>query len=349
MSDNAILTPVRDAHRFDERALDRYLRAHVDGYAGGLSVRQFEGGQSNPTFVLASGDAEYVLRKQPPGQLLPSAHQVDREYRVMHALRDTDVPVPRMYALCEDASVIGTKFYVMERVRGRVFTDLLLPGLTNPQRRAVYRDLTRVLAALHSVDPAKVGLADFGRPGNYYERQISRWSKQYIASKTEDIDAMERLMAWLPAHIPQSDETVVVHGDYRLGNVLLHPTEPKIAAVLDWELSTLGHPLADLGYVCMDYHADSYTTAGLARPDLADFGIPSEAEFLADYCAFAGRAPIANWDFYVIYNLFRSAGIIQGVYKRGLDGNASSATAIGFKDACRMRAERAWKLVEGSS
>ena len=346
MSDAAVLTPVREAHRFDESALDRYLRAHVAGYEGRLVVRQFEGGQSNPTFVLTSGASEYVLRKQPPGHLLPSAHQVDREYRVMHALRDTDVPVPRMYALCEDTSVIGTKFYVMERVHGRVFTDLLLPGLTNPQRRAVYRDLTRVLAALHSVDPGKVGLADFGRPGNYYERQISRWSKQYLASKTEEIDAMDRLMAWLPAHIPQSDETVVVHGDYRLGNVLLHPTEPRIAAVLDWELSTLGHPLADLGYVCMDYHADSYTSAGLARPDLADFGIPSEAEFLADYCAFAGRAPIANWDFYVIYNLFRSAGIIQGVYKRGLDGNASSATAIGFKDACRMRAERAWKLVE---
>jgi len=346
MSDTATLTPVREAHRFDEDALDRYLRQHVDGYAGGLTVRQFEGGQSNPTFVLESRGREYVLRKQPPGHLLPSAHQVDREYRVMHALRDTDVPVPRMYALCEDTSVIGTKFYVMERVHGRVFTDLLLPGLTNPQRREVYRDLTRVLAALHTVDPAAVGLADFGRPGNYYERQISRWSKQYVASKTEEIDAMEKLMAWLPAHIPPSGETVVVHGDYRLGNVLLHPTEPKIAAVLDWELSTLGHPLADLGYVCMDYHADSYTTAGLARADLADFGIPSEREFLADYCAFAGRAPIERWDFYVIYNLFRSAGIIQGVYKRGLDGNASSATAIGFKDACRMRAERAWTLVE---
>ncbi len=346
MTDSPQLTAVRDAHRFDERALDTYLNQHVEGYEGGLTVRQFEGGQSNPTFALRAGSREYVLRKQPPGELLPSAHQVDREYRVMHALHDSDVPVPNMYALCEDVSVIGTKFYVMEKVEGRVFTDLLLPSLNNAERRAVYRDLARVLAALHTVDHRAVGLEDFGRPGNYYTRQISRWSKQYVASRTEPIDAMDRLMEWLPEHTPQVDETVVVHGDYRLGNVLIHPTEPRIAAVLDWELSTLGHPLADLGYVCMDYHADSYTTAGLARSDLHEFGIPSEREFISDYCRFAGRGEIENWNFYVIYNLFRSAAIIQGVYKRGLDGNASSDTAIQFKEACRMRAERAWSLVE---
>jgi len=346
MTDAPQLTAVRDAHRFDERALDRYLAAHVAGYEGGLQVRQFEGGQSNPTFALRAGSREYVLRKQPPGELLPSAHQVDREHRVMHALRDSDVPVPKMYALCEDTSVIGTKFYVMEKVEGRVFTDLLLPSMNNAERRAVYRDLARVLGALHTVDYRAVGLENFGRPGNYYTRQITRWSKQYVASQTEPIAAMDNLMKWLPEHTPQADETVVVHGDYRLGNVLIHPTEPRIAAVLDWELSTLGHPLADLGYVCMDYHSDSYTTAGLARPDLATFGVPSEKEFIADYCRFAGRGKIENWNFYVVYNLFRSAAIIQGVYKRGLDGNASSATAIGFKDACRMRSERAWALVE---
>jgi aminoglycoside phosphotransferase (APT) family kinase protein len=251
-----------------------------------------------------------------------------------------------MYALCEDPAVIGTKFYVMEKVAGRVFTDLLLPSMNNTERRAVYKDLARVLAALHCVDYKAVGLESFGKPGNYYTRQISRWSKQYVASQTEQLPAMDKLMEWLPAHTPDVDETVIVHGDYRLGNMLIHPTQPRIAAVLDWELSTLGHPLADLGYVCMDYHADSYTTAGLARPDLADFGVPSEAEFTGDYCTFAGRGAIENWDFYVIYNLFRSAAIIQGVYKRGLDGNASSDTAIGFKDACRMRAERAWGLVE---
>ena len=239
-------------------------------------MRQFEGGQSNPTFALKAGSREYVLRKQPPGELLPSAHQVDREYRVMHALRDSDVPVPKMYALCEDTSVIGTKFYVMEKVAGRVFTDLLLPSMNNDERRAVYKDLARVLAALHTVDHRAVGLESFGKPGNYYSRQISRWSKQYVASQTEALPAMDKLMQWLPEHTPQADETVIVHGDYRMGNVLIHPTEPRIAAVLDWELSTLGHPLADLGYVCMDYHSDSYTTAGLARPDLASFGIPSE-------------------------------------------------------------------------
>ena len=346
MSDMPTLTPVREAHRFDESALDVYLAAHVDSYEGGLIVRQFEGGQSNPTFALRAGSREYVLRKQPPGALLPSAHQVDREYRVMHALRDSDVPVPKMYALCEDTSVIGTKFYVMEKVAGRVFTDLLLPSMNNAERRAVYEDLTRVLAALHTVDYHAVGLESFGKPGNYYTRQISRWSKQYIASQTESLAAMDKLMQWLPQHTPDVDETVIVHGDYRMGNMLIHPTQPRIAAVLDWELSTLGHPLADLGYVCMDYHSDSYTTAGLARPDLADFGVPSEREFIADYNKFAGRAGIENWNFFVIYNLFRSAAIIQGVYKRGLDGNASSDTAILFKDACRMRAERAWGLVE---
>jgi aminoglycoside phosphotransferase (APT) family kinase protein len=203
-----------------------------------------------------------------------------------------------------------------------------------------------VLAALHCVDYRAVGLESFGKPGNYYTRQISRWSKQYLASQTEPLPAMDNLMKWLPEHTPDADETVIVHGDYRMGNVLIHPTQPRIAAVLDWELSTLGHPLADLGYVCMDYHSDSYTTAGLARPDLADFGIPSEREFIADYCTFAGRGAIENWNFYVVYNLFRSAAIIQGVYKRGLDGNASSDTAIGFKDACRMRSDRAWALVE---
>ncbi len=346
MTDQPLLTPVREAHRFDERALDVYLAEHVEGYERGLTVRQFEGGQSNPTFALKAGSREYVLRKQPPGELLPSAHQVDREYRVMHALRDSDVPVPKMYVLCEDTSVIGTKFYVMEKVAGRVFTDLLLPTMNDSERRAVYKDLARVLAALHTVDHHAVGLETFGKPGNYYSRQISRWSKQYVASQTEALPAMDNLMRWLPQHTPQADETVIVHGDYRMGNVLIHPTEPRIAAVLDWELSTLGHPLADLGYVCMDYHSDSYTTAGLARPDLASFGIPSEREFIDDYCRFAKRGAIENWKFYVVYNLFRSAAIIQGVYKRGLDGNASSETAIGFKDACRMRSDRAWALVE---
>jgi aminoglycoside phosphotransferase (APT) family kinase protein len=346
MSDTPELTAVREAHRFDEQALFDYLVAHVEGFEAPVGIRQFEGGQSNPTFLLEAESGEYVIRKQPPGDLLPSAHQVDREHRVMDALRDSDVPVPRMFASCEDPSVIGTKFYVMEKVEGRVFTDLLLPTLSAPERGAIYQDLARVLAALHCVDPIAVGLEAFGRPGNYYARQISRWSKQYLASKTEELPEMDQLMSWLPAHIPDSDESVIVHGDYRLGNMLIHPSEPRIAAVLDWELSTLGHPLADLGYVCMDYHADSYYSEGLNRPDLDDLGIPSEAQMLDDYCRFAGHAQVDNWSFYVIYNLFRAAGIIQGVYKRGLDGNAASDSALLFKDACRIRAERAWALVE---
>lgn len=346
MSDGVVLIAVRDAHRFDEQALETYLERSVAGFRGPLTVRQFEGGQSNPTFRLETPTAQYVLRKQPPGTLLPSAHQVDREYRVMSALADTDVPVPRMLAMCEDTDVIGTKFYVMEFVEGRVLPDVLLPSFSSEERRAVYADLARVLAALHQVDPEAVGLESFGRPGNYYARQISRWSKQYVASQTEPIEAMDRLMEWLPANIPPSDETVVVHGDYRLGNVLIHPEEPRIVGVLDWELSTLGHPLADLGYICMDYHVPGYSGDGLLSPNLADLGIPSEKEFVDAYCRATRRGPIENWSYYVTYNLFRSAAIIQGVYKRGLDGNASSQTALLFADACRARSERAWALVE---
>ena len=349
MSDIPEVTPVRPAHRFDERALASYLRTELPDFpAGGrLEVRQFEGGQSNPTFLLEAGDREFVLRKQPPGELLPSAHQVDREYRVMKALGATAVPVPRMYLLCEDPEVIGTKFYVMEKVDGRVFANPLMPEAPPAERDAVYRHLAEVLAALHAVAPASVGLETFGRPGNYYERQISRWSKQYVASRTEDIPEMDALMEWLPRHIPTAAETVVVHGDYRLGNAIVHPTEPRIVAILDWELSTLGHPLADLGYVCQTYHADEDDQHGLNRPNLRELGIPTEEEFVARYCEMAQRGAIENWHFYLVYNLFRSAAIIQGVYKRGLDGNASSDTALGFEGYCRVRAQRAWRLASG--
>jgi len=339
------LTAVRDAHRFDETALLSYLTDHVEGFAGPLTVKQFEGGQSNPTFQLITPKQTYVMRKQPPGDLLPSAHQVDREYRVMHALWNTAVPVPKMYCLCEDPSVIGTKFYVMEMVEGRLFTETTLPTLSPAERRAIYLDLARVMALLHSVDVDAVGLRDFGRPGNYYERQIGRWSKQYQASKTEQLDDMDTLMAWLPDNIPADASTVVVHGDYRLGNVLIHPTEPKIVAVLDWELSTLGDGLADLGYLCQEYHGESYEDAGLMNVDFAATGIPTEEEFIAEYCRHAGRSGIDNWHFYLIYNMFRSAAIIQGVYKRGLDGNASSEKALEYKDHCRTRSARAMALL----
>lgn len=349
MSDIPVLTPVRPAHRFDESALERYLRAELPDFPARepLLVRQFEGGQSNPTFLLEVGADEYVLRKQPPGELLPSAHQVDREYRVMKALETTVVPVPRMHLLCEDPRVIGTKFYLMENVEGRVYANPLMPEAAPAERTAVYRHLADVLAALHAVVPEEVGLGSFGRAGNYYERQISRWSKQYVASRTEDIAEMDALMEWLPRHIPSADETVVVHGDYRLGNAIVHPTEPRIVAVLDWELSTRGHPLADLGYVCQTYYADEGDQHGLNRPNLHELGIPTEEEFVARYCEMAGRGAIENWHFYLVYNLFRSAAIIQGVYKRGLDGNASSDTALGFEGYCRVRAERAWRLASG--
>jgi aminoglycoside phosphotransferase (APT) family kinase protein len=253
-----------------------------------------------------------------------------------------------MFCLCEDPEVIGTKFYVMEMVEGRLFTETRIPSVSNEDRRAIYLDLARVMALLHAVDPAAVGLETFGRPGNYYERQIGRWSKQYLASQTEDLPDMYKLMEWLPNNIPAEAGSVIVHGDYRLGNVLIHPTEPKIVAVLDWELSTLGDGLADLGYLCQDYHGDAYDDEGLAGADFAALNLPTEAEFLAEYCKHAGRDGIENWHFYLIYNMFRSAGIIQGVYKRGLDGNASSEKALEYADAARMRSARGWALVEES-
>ena len=345
MSDVEI-TEVRAAHVFDEAALEAYLQEHVADFMGPLTVRQFEGGQSNPTFQLITPSKTYVMRKQPPGELLPSAHQVDREYRVMDALWNTAVPVPKMYCLCEDNSVIGTKFYVMEMIEGRLFTETRLPMLSKEERTAIYLDLARVLAALHSTDPKDVGLSEFGRPGNYYERQIGRWTKQYLASQTDDLPAMTNLMEWLPKNIPSNTQSVVVHGDYRLGNVLIHPTEPKIVGVLDWELSTLGDGLADLGYLCQDYYGDPDSDVGITGINYESLGIPTEEQLVAEYCKHSGRQEIEDWPFYLIYNMFRSAGIIQGVYKRGLDGNASSQTALEYADVARLRSERGWALAE---
>ena len=335
------LIAVREAHRFDEARLERYLSAHLDGFEPPLRVRQFEGGQSNPTFLIEAGGDAFVLRKKPPGQLLPSAHAVDREYRVMTGLRETAVPVPRTIHLCEDADVIGTPFVLMQNVPGRVLRDPLLPGLARAERRALYGHFIEVLAALHGVDPAAVGLATFGRPGNYYARQIARWSSQYQVSKTDDIPAMDDLMLWLLENVPAGDETAIVHGDYRIENTIIHPSEPRIVAVLDWELSTLGHPLADVAFCCMGYHGSLGTVESLAGNSFEATGIPSEAEFLELYCRHAGRDAIEDWRFYIVFALFRIAAIGQGVYKRGLDGIAASARATSFGDACRIRAERA--------
>jgi aminoglycoside phosphotransferase (APT) family kinase protein len=338
--------PVQERHRFDVAALERYIRGHVEGFSGSLEVEQFKGGQSNPTFRLGAGGKHYVLRRKPPGKLLPSAHAVDREYKVITALRDTGVPVARTYALCEDPAVIGTAFYIMDCVEGRVIWDQGLPGLSREARAAHYDEMNRVLAALHQVDYVKVGLGDFGKPGDYLARQISRWTKQYKASETEKIEAMERLIEWLPAHIPAGDETSVVHGDYRLDNMIFHPTEPRVLAVLDWELSTLGHPLADFAYHCMSWRLGGSEYRGLADLDLPALGIPTEAEYVAAYCRRTGRTEIPHWDFYMAYNMFRLAGILQGIMGRVLDGTASNASAREQGRRARPMAEAGWRQVE---
>jgi len=346
MHDAPEITPVRDVHRFDEKALEEYLLAHLPGFEGGLVVSQFEGGQSNPTYLLRAEEQRFVMRKKPPGTLLKSAHQVEREYRVMTALRDTDVPVPNTHLLCEDESVIGTPFYVMEHVQGRVTADGTLPHFDRAGRAALYDDFVRVLASLHRIDPESVGLGEFGRPGNYYARQISRWSKQYRASETQNIAEMEALMEWLPENIPESDESGIVHGDYRIGNCVIHPEEPRIVAVLDWELSTIGHPLADLAYCCQSYHGGMTPGDAFQGLDLAAAGIPDEDAFVARYCELVGRERIEDWDFYMVFVMFRSAAIVQGVYKRGLDGNASSQRAGDYGSLVVNRAREAWSLVQ---
>jgi len=326
------------------------MQVHVEGFRGPIDVRQFAGGQSNPTYLVQSADHRYVLRRKPPGKLLPSAHAVDREYRVVVALANTAVPVAKAYALCEDPAVIGTAFYVMDYVEGRLFWDAALPEVAKPDRGAIYDEMTRVIAALHSVDYAAAGLGDYGKPGRYIERQVARWTQQYRASETETIDAVERLIEWLPQHIPEDEETAVVHGDFRLDNAIFHPDEPRILAVLDWELSTLGHPLVDLAYLCMRYHLSAGEFRGLGGLDPAALQIPSEAECVADYCRRRGREPVApqDWTYYLAFNMFRLAGILQGVLARAIQGNASSATALEAGRRARPLAEQAWGLVRQS-
>lgn len=344
MDSQPITTPVREAHRFDEDALQRYLATNLMGFRGPCSIAQFEGGQSNPTFLLEDGSRRYVLRKKPPGKLLPSAHAVEREYRVMRALAETAVPVCEMLLLCEDCNVIGTPFIVMEHIDGRVFHSPTLPNVDSSDRRAIYRDSIRVLAALHAVHPEDVGLEGFGKPGNYYARQISRWSRQYRASETGEIASMNRLMEWLPENVPADETTCVVHGDYRLGNMILHRDEPRIVAVLDWELSTLGDPLADLSYNQMTHFLTSRRAPTLSGNNPEVTGIPSHRDQLSEYCKLSGRAGIENWEFYLAFSMFRSAAIGQGVYKRGLDGNASSATALESGKDVESTADIAWRI-----
>jgi len=338
--------PVPERHRFDIANLERYLRDHVEGFPGNLEVEQFKGGQSNPTFMLKAGPRRYVLRRKPPGKLLPSAHAVDREYRVITALHASGFPVAKTYCLCMDDAVIGTAFYVMDYVAGRVLWEPSLPQLPKEQRGAYFDELNRVIALLHSLDYASLGLADYGKPGNYIERQINRWTKQYRASETERIEAMENLIEWLPKNIPSGDETTIVHGDYRMDNVMFHPTEPKILAVLDWELSTLGHPLADFSYHCMTWRLTPGQFRGMMGVDFKALGIPTEQEYVAAYCRRTGRDGIPNWDFYMAYNMFRLAGILQGIMGRVKDGTAASAHAMEQGKRARPMAEAGWQQVE---
>jgi aminoglycoside phosphotransferase (APT) family kinase protein len=349
MSDQFVGTmPVAERQRFDSAALAQFLRGRIDGFAGDLAVEQFRGGQSNPTYLLAAGGRRYVMRSKPApvAKLLPSAHAIEREYRVISALGRAGIPVPATYCLCEDESVIGRAFYVMEFVAGRVLWDQSLPGMKPAERRVIYEEMNRVIAALHQVDYRAAGLEDFGKPGNYLARQIGRWSKQYQASATEKIEAMDRLIEWLPTHIPEGDETAVVHGDFRMDNLIFHPGEPRIVAILDWELSTLGHPLADFSYHCMSWRIPPAQFRGIGGLDLASLGIPTEEEYVAMYCRRSGRQSIPHWDFYLAYNMFRLAAILQGIMKRALDGTAASQQALDAGKRARPLAEMGWRLVQ---
>ncbi|MBL8390056.1 MAG: phosphotransferase family protein [Hydrogenophaga sp.] len=346
--------PVASQHAVDTAALQTWLEANVEGFQGPLSIEMFKGGQSNPTYKLITPARNYVMRAKPGpvAKLLPSAHAIEREYRVMGALHGTGVPVARMYALCEDESVIGRAFYVMECVDGRVMWDQSLPDLSNAARGAIYDEMNRVMAALHTVRPNDIGLADYGKPGNYFERQIGRWSKQYVASITQPIPEMDQLMEWLPQNIPAMarDESLVsiVHGDYRLDNLMFHPTEPRVLAILDWELSTLGHPLADFSYHCMAWHIPPGAFRGIGGLDVQALGIPTEAEYIRRYCERTGFVTPdqlkADWNFYLAYNLFRLSAILQGIAKRVEMGTASSAQAVSSAAGARPLAEMAWRF-----
>lgn len=333
-------------HRFDEAGLADFLGSALPDFEGPAVIRQFQGGQSNPTFLISTPQKKYVLRKKPPGKLLPSAHQIEREFKVLKALHGVGFPVPAPLILCEDAGIIGTAFYVMAFVENRVFSQPAIPGVTPEQRRGIYLSMAETLAKLHAVDVNGCGLADFGRAEGYLGRQVDRWSKQYAATKTDDLPGMDELMAWLPKNIPDTHEAAVAHGDYRLGNMLIDPVLPKVVAVVDWELATLGHPLADLAYACIAYRmpTDDPVFAGLAGVDLAALGIPDEKELVAAYAHAAGRENIPDWPFYLAFSYFRLAAITQGVYHRGLQGNASDLKAKYYGSVARQTAAVGWSI-----
>ncbi|WP_187972561.1 phosphotransferase [Aquibium microcysteis] len=340
-------SPVRPGHAFDEPRLLDYLTRRVPGIGQDATVRQFRGGQSNPTFLIRSGDRAFVLRKKPPGALLPSAHAVEREYAVMKALAGTEVPVPAMLHLCEDAEILGTAFYVMEGLEGRVFRDLRLPELSPAERGAIYDTMNRTLAALHSVDWRSIGLEGFGRPTGYVSRQVARWTKAYEATRTHEIGSMDKVMPWLARNVPPGDEDAINHGDFRAENMVFHPTEPRVLGVLDWELATIGHPLPDLAYNCLPWNVtpDFPGIGGLVGLP-PEHGIPSEAEYVAAYCERTGRRQIDHWDYYVAFSLFRTAAILQGVHARALQGTASNENALAVGRLAEQAADLAWSAAE---
>ncbi len=349
MSETALetaLITVQERHRFDTARLEEWMRAEVAGYRGPLQVEQYGGGQSNPTYRLTAASGRYVLRRKPPGKLLASAHAVDREYRIITALYPTGFPVPRSYGLCEDETVIGTAFYVMDCVEGRVLWDQQLPDMAPAKRGAVFDAMNAGIARLHQIDYRAIGLESYGRPGNYLARQIDRWSKQYRLSETERIEAMDDLIEFLPRNIPQEETTSIVHGDYRMDNMIFDAAEPKIRAVIDWELSTLGNPLADFAYHVMYWRLEPALFRGLAGTDFAASGIPDERAYVEAYCRRTGRSGIAHWDYYIAYNMFRLAAILQGIMKRFLDGTAASRKAEQSGRRARAVAEAGWRQVE---
>ena len=342
---------VRKAHQFDFADLQRWMEQRIDGFSGPLRIEQFKGGQSNPTYKLSTPGRSYVLRRKPPGKLLPGAHAVEREYRVIAALGRAGFPVAQALALCEDESVIGTPFYVMELVEGRIFWEAALPEVSRDERPVYFDAMNATIASLHQIDPGAIGLGDYGKPGDYFARQIGRWSKQYLGDEEAGrVPAMDRLVEWLPRNAPADEgETRIIHGDFRCDNMIFHPSEPRVLAVLDWELSTLGHPLADFAYHLMMYRMPAEMTTGLAGMDLPTLNIPSEAEYVAAYCRRTGRDGIPDLDFYIAFNMFRLAAIVHGIKGRLARGTASSAHAAQMAESLEPLAELAWSQAERAS
>ena len=339
---NTGVKEVAETHRIDEGRLASWMTETVEGYEGPLEVRQFKGGQSNPTYQLVTPSRTYVMRRKPPGKLLPSAHAVDREFRVISALYPTGFPVPRPYGLCTDENVLGTMFYVMDMVEGRILWNQALPDYEPPERHAIHMAACKTLADLHNTDYRAIGLEGFGREGNYMQRQIARWTKQYKASETVHLDKMERLIEWLPRTAPPDDQTTIVHADYRLDNMVMHPTEPRVVAVLDWELCTLGNPLADFSYVLTQWVNGALSTI----PDLEARGIPTMKEYVDAYCRWTGRDGLPDLDWYFAYNSFRLAGILQGIVGRARDGTANSPQAAAMEARVPLLVDSAWSFAE---